>query len=1169
MSLKTRAIPAAVLRFSLSLGAILLMTCSGMLAQTTVSTGSIVGTLTDPQGAVISGAGVTITNVGTGQIIELTTNSAGSYNSGALAPGSYRVKTSSPGFKSTNIPVTVQVGNTSTANVQLEVGQASQIVEVSASQLQVNTSQAIVQGVVTAVQVENLPINGRNFLDLASLEPGVQIQDGQNFDPTKAGFSSISFGGRYGRTARINVDGIDISDETVGTTTSNIPASAISEFQMSQSSLDLSEDLTSSGAVNVTTKSGTNAVHGEAFGLFRDASVGGASSPGGDNLPTQRSQFGGSVGGPVIKDKAFFFLDGERTKQDSLAPVRFSAPFDGLSGGFNQAFRETDLLAKADYTIGHNARAFYRYTYFANSLPASFGFGYSVYANKDYTRVHAVGLDFLTGSFTHTIRFSYLKFQNQIADVTTGSTLPFANTGVEIQGIGTGLYVGPNLLAPQSTPQSNHQVKYDGSKSIHSHILRYGVSFNHIQGGGFASFFGVAPRVGFVVTPAAITFAAGGPFAGGSANPLNYPVQRVRYGNGLGFSTEQPALGFPAGGLGPDNRVGIYFGDSWKVKPNFTLSYGIRWDHDTGRTDSDLPADAAINAAFPGWGNKVNNPSKNFAPQVGFAWDPTGSGKTVIRGGGGLFYENIIYNNVLFDRPLRLQTGAFNQTPYGCFSGTPAAIPVAGGTIIPDATSCGNNLRIGDAIPAILAFSNEYKAGNPLDLKAPNPNYIGNFLDAGLGVPVGVIAPDYKTPVSVQMNIGIQREIIRGMVLSVDYLRNVQTRSLLGIDINHVGDARFFNASAATAAINATNATFGCGAGSAGVDCAIAAGAAMSDYADNGLTSPADFGQACIQALLVDCAFGGKNQSQAAANFLQPIGRSVYNALQLKLVENVASPMRGIKALNFQFAYSLSRFENSGGAQIDGIASESDQDFVNSSPDNNVPNRYFGPSLLDRTHQVSFGGFTDILGGFRIGLTTHFGSPGSAGLVIPTSGLGDGEIFRTDFTGDGTVQDPMPGTHLGEFDRGINASNINQVIGNYNSKVAGQATPAGEVLIKNGMMTLSQLQALGGVAQAIATAPSNQVNFSWLRTLDLKLAWRHTFRERFSIEPSVGFFNLLNFANFQLPPNAMSSLLTGTPGALNGTTPADNNAGFRVGNGTGVYAVGAPRQIEWGMRFTF
>jgi hypothetical protein len=405
--------------------------------------------------------------------------------------------------------------------------------------------------------------------------------------------------------------------------------------------------------------------------------------------------------------------------------------------------------------------------------------------------------------------------------------------------------------------------------------------------------------------------------------------------------------------------------------------------------------------------------------------------------------------------------------------------------------------------------------------------------------------------------------------LSVDYLRNVQTRSLLGIDINHVGDAKLFNLTAANAAIDATNASFACPAGPGGVQCAIGAGATMADYADNGLTAPSDFGQACDQALGVPCAFAGKNPSQAAALFLQPIGRSVYNAVQMKLVENVASPMPGVKALNFQASYSFSRFKNSGGAQVAGTGADNDQDFVLQSADNNVPNRYFGPALLDRTHQVSFGGFADLPGGFRMGLTTHFGSPQASALVIPNSGLGDGEIFRSDFTGDGTVADPMPGTHLGEFDRGINAGNINQVINNYDSKVAGQATPAGQVLIKNGLMTLSQLQALGGVAQTVPAAPADQVNFSWLRALDLKVAWRRTFRERFTIEPSVGIFNLLNFANFNLPPVTMSGFLTGTPGALNGTTPTDNNAGFRVGNGTGVYAVGAPRQIEWGMRFTF
>ena len=185
----------------------------------------------------------------------------------------------SQGLQTTQLSLDVQVNNTANGNIKLEIGQESTVVEVQASEVAVDTEQAEVQGVLTASQISNLPVNGRNFLDLAQLEPGVQIQDGENFDPTKVGYSSISFGGRFGRTARINVDGVDVSDETVGTTTEDIPASGIQEFSLAQSSLDLSNDLTSSGAVNVTTKSGTNAFHGEAFGLFRDSSLGAASLP--------------------------------------------------------------------------------------------------------------------------------------------------------------------------------------------------------------------------------------------------------------------------------------------------------------------------------------------------------------------------------------------------------------------------------------------------------------------------------------------------------------------------------------------------------------------------------------------------------------------------------------------------------------------------------------------------------------------------------------------------------------------------------------------------------------------------------------------------------------------------------------------------------------------------
>src|SRR5258708_31330269 len=202
----------------LALMTLFLVSSSLLVAQTTLSTGSISGTVTDPSGAVVDGARIVISNTGTGQALNLTSNSAGAFSSCPLEPGSYKVQISATGFSTVSQVVTVQVGNAATLNPKLQVGQESQVIEVQASTVQVNTEQATVQGVLTSDQVENLPVNGRNFLDLAQLEPGVQIQDGQNFDPTKAGYSSISFGGRFGRTARINVDGVYISDETVGTT---------------------------------------------------------------------------------------------------------------------------------------------------------------------------------------------------------------------------------------------------------------------------------------------------------------------------------------------------------------------------------------------------------------------------------------------------------------------------------------------------------------------------------------------------------------------------------------------------------------------------------------------------------------------------------------------------------------------------------------------------------------------------------------------------------------------------------------------------------------------------------------------------------------------------------------------------------------------------------------
>jgi hypothetical protein len=313
---------------------------------------------------------------------------------------------------------------------------------------------------------------------------------------------------------------------------------------------------------------------------------------------------------------------------------------------------------------------------------------------------------------------------------------------------------------------------------------------------------------------------------------------------------------------------------------------------------------------------------------------------------------------------------------------------------------------------------------------------------------------------------------------------------------------------------------------------------------------------------------------------LFPIGRSVYNGLQTSLKQDVRNPFKGERYLNLQLSYALSRY----------TSQAQDGDFINSAWNYANPGQYNGPNGLDRTHQISFGGTMELPAHFRASVIGHFYSALPTTLTLAPTGSAGG-IFVTAVNGDGTgdgygpngsngtLGSILPGTNLGSYGRGVNGSNINNVISNYNNNFAGKPTPAGVALMNASLFTQTELTELGGVMPTVNAAPPNEANNTWLRDFDTSLNWTYKVKERVELQPGVSFFNIMNFSNFDAPKNTLSGVLSlaGQPGlpaqtpvvgTVNGTSGQQPN-NLRVGLGSGVFGLGSPRVLEFALKINF
>ena len=546
----------------------------------------------------------------------------------------------------------------------------------------------------------------------------------------------------------------------------------------------------------------------------------------------------------------------------------------------------------------------------------------------------------------------------------------------------------------------------------------------------------------------------------------------------------------------------------------------------------------------------------------------------MVRGGIGVYYENSVFNNVLFDRPFKLAEGRFNATAtlcsgYGVYSftlpGTNTVVDSYNGKSIEDIC---NNETIDQSGPAFAALQQLYQQATTHAPTAANGDFVGNTLSIPTAVGYAGYAPNFKTAYATQINIGLQREFWRGSVLSVDYLHSVTNHIMQAIDTNHIGDARYFDKNAAAAAIQATLSTNGW----ANIDDAINNGATIADFASNGLDSSIQENSGYPQPGFF--AFSGINPLVGQGWFQFPSGRNGYDALQVNYRQQAQHPLPGVANSNFEASWSFSRQVNT----IYGVVGGSDSFFTPAAWDYNQPTRFIGPGDLDRTHIFSFGGSALLKFGMRVGLIGHFYTSPASNLVMDTTTTGSsGQIFQSDYTGDGSIGDPFPGTNPGAMMRQVNNHNISNLINRYNTQEANTLTPAGQTVVHSGLITAQQMQRLGGVMQPVGlvTGQGQTLRNYPFRTLAANFAYPIKLRwlgEGTTLEPGVAMYNFANFGNYSL--NNYDPELLNNPGDSdfnypNAPMPYAAKDANRITRGAGTFDSGDARSTEFSLKLTF
>jgi Carboxypeptidase regulatory-like domain len=1096
------------------------------------ATGAINGSVADPNGAAVANAAVTATSKDTGFVRKSVAGNEGSFVFENLQPGEYEVRVEHPGFSSQKESVTVEIGGTTTLSFALTLGATTQIIEVSGAAAVVNTTDTALGGIVNRDQVDNLPLNGRSFLSMAMLEPGVAVSYASTSGAGNPNnFFQVSVNGAPQSMTVISFDGARVNDRVTGGTSQNFSSESVAEFQISTFNFDLSTGTVSAGAINVVSRTGTNQLHGSGFFFFRDHNM--AAYPALRRDPFYpdpyfaRKQYGFSLGGPIKKDRLFFFGNFERNDQVGARTVVFTDPLlTSMNHVAKQPLKNNLGALRLDYQLNSRNSLYVRGNLDSNNSLSGTGIESSWVSSNNYAYQTAMGVtSVIKPTLVNDFRFSYSYFRNRLTPPAQAECAYAAGNPEYCLGAGGprisffgGLTIGNDTNVPQDRHPRTYQVTDNMNWTKGVHRVRFGGnmeldvdhgSWSRNSTGAFGVFnptqlanqnpalYAALPaslKIGSTVGPPAFAELMQLPVNGAFTIGLGDPGQPANYQRD---KTDRNRL------------LRFYIQDAWQLRRNLTLNYGVGWSwennivyHNTTRSPFLYP----LIGQQPG---TVPQDLNNFDPAVGLAWAAGKSHKTVFRSGfsvhhASLNVEYLKLNDAILNSPagIGLSQASSASVPNPKFGqpGQPATVNFT----TPTNFTAGDLTQAMQTFAAVIQAGLKYTGGDPSirnvdvvkTIQGPGSNDV--FFDK-----------NFHTPYTAMVTAGVQRELARRLVISADYVmrRGVKFGAFEGewVDLNRWN--KFDGYTLSSTGVNTV--------GTRHPVIPACTGAQSTDPKAECSLGPIQYGMPGIL--------------------------SRYQALQIKVNKGTG------RGFQFTGSYALARYKS----------------FVSVSSFDNLFDGY-GTASGNRKHRFTGSAIWEVpkyRGGSKLGRGALSGWQLSTLMEMDSGAPSTVSLGSFDVDGDGNFTFRLPGTRPNSFGSGQSASDIRRLVDQYNATFAG---PANAVLAQIGRQNRDAI----GVAYPYVVLPDHFSNSDTFLTHDLRISRSLRLAEKLRLQLMAEGFNIFNIAN-----------LTGYSGTLDRVTrptvaggPATNPS-FNFGQPTGrvnpIFGTGGPRAMQLAARLTF